>query len=107
MSDDHLSDLDDEEFFERLSPAEQEWSSQAPFFESSGYVLRPRYRPGWVPSWRHDPPVNVFRAEDHLMMRVSLLTFPIYFRTSFLLLRSRLAVLISWMLHVSQMGNLF
>ena len=27
------------------------WVARQPFFESRGYQLRPRYRPGWVKSW--------------------------------------------------------
>ncbi|KAI0055639.1 hypothetical protein BV25DRAFT_1734637 [Artomyces pyxidatus] len=28
------------------------WQRQAPAIEQSGYTLRPRFRPGWTPSWQ-------------------------------------------------------
>ncbi|KDQ16997.1 hypothetical protein BOTBODRAFT_106372 [Botryobasidium botryosum FD-172 SS1] len=38
-----------------LRDSEKFWASQQPFFQSKGYQLRPRYRPGWVKSWGDDP----------------------------------------------------
>ncbi|KAH9920914.1 kinase-like domain-containing protein [Fomitopsis serialis] len=35
-----------------LYPHELAWRDRQPFLESHGYMLRPRLRPGWVPSWR-------------------------------------------------------
>ncbi|KAJ7743246.1 hypothetical protein DFH07DRAFT_749956 [Mycena maculata] len=32
-----------------LGEQEQEWARYHPFLEQEGYMLRPRYRPGWVP----------------------------------------------------------
>jgi hypothetical protein len=46
------SDLGSDEYF---------WVDQQPFILSCGYALRPRYRPGWVPSWK--------RAEDNKILR--------------------------------------
>ncbi|KII90098.1 hypothetical protein PLICRDRAFT_138550 [Plicaturopsis crispa FD-325 SS-3] len=34
-----------------LTPAEEVWRSFCPHLARLGYDLRPRYRPGWVPSW--------------------------------------------------------
>lgn len=34
-----------------LLTSEQRWVSIQPLLESLGYMLRPRYRPGWTPSW--------------------------------------------------------
>ncbi|OBZ69510.1 hypothetical protein A0H81_10164 [Grifola frondosa] len=34
-----------------LSPAEMFWKDRQPALENHGYSLRPRYRPGWTPSW--------------------------------------------------------
>ncbi|KAF8490400.1 hypothetical protein JB92DRAFT_1306645 [Gautieria morchelliformis] len=34
-----------------LRPAERFWITLQPWLASCGYILRPRYRPGWVPSW--------------------------------------------------------
>ncbi|KAF7797599.1 hypothetical protein EIP86_008799 [Pleurotus ostreatoroseus] len=35
----------------RLGPNELWWSDQAGWLKEHGYQLRPRYQPGWVPSW--------------------------------------------------------
>ncbi|QRV72162.1 Tyrosine kinase specific for activated [Ceratobasidium sp. AG-Ba] len=37
---------------EERTPAEKRWVSYQPYLLSKGYQLRPRYRQGWVPSWR-------------------------------------------------------
>jgi len=37
---------------EELSDAEKRWVSFQPYLSSKGYQLRPRYRPGWIPSWK-------------------------------------------------------
>lgn len=34
-----------------LSEDEVFWRDHQQYLESKGYMLRPRYRPGWVPSW--------------------------------------------------------
>ena len=34
-----------------LSTHEVNWGERQPFLESKGYMLRPRLRPGWTPSW--------------------------------------------------------
>jgi len=34
-----------------LSIIEEEWRDRQVFLESKGYLLRPRLRPGWIPSW--------------------------------------------------------
>ena len=34
-----------------LSVIEVKWRDRQPFLESMGYMLRPRLRPGWTPSW--------------------------------------------------------
>lgn len=41
-----------DELFSRMSHVEKSWRDRQAFLEASGYMLRPRYRPGWVPSWR-------------------------------------------------------
>jgi hypothetical protein len=35
----------------QLSSYEVVWRDRQPFLESKGYMLRPRLRPGWTPSW--------------------------------------------------------
>lgn len=34
------------------------WIARQPYFESVGYQLRPRYRPGWVKSWTSFPDLD-------------------------------------------------
>ena len=41
----------DSDFFARLSEGEVFWRDRFELFESRGFRLRPRYRPGWIPSW--------------------------------------------------------
>lgn len=42
--------LTEEGAYSRL-PAEIEWADRYASLESQGYLLRPRYHPGWSPSW--------------------------------------------------------
>ena len=35
----------------RLSYAERKWRDRTEMLEKEGYILRPRLRPGWTPSW--------------------------------------------------------
>ena len=37
--------------FYDLSPAEIDWRNRQPALARHGYMLRPRYHPGWKPSW--------------------------------------------------------
>ncbi|KAL1661238.1 hypothetical protein GGF50DRAFT_129666 [Schizophyllum commune] len=46
-----------------VSPEERWWVEHRAWLESSGYLLRPRFQPGWEPSW-HDPKVELLDAED-------------------------------------------
>jgi len=34
-----------------LLPSEIWWRDRQPWLQDKGYILRPRFRPGWVPSW--------------------------------------------------------
>ncbi|KAI0643709.1 hypothetical protein C8Q79DRAFT_1120660 [Trametes meyenii] len=46
-----------------LTTYEAYWRELCAHLEASGYLLRPRYRPGWQPSWKtHNIPI--LRAED-------------------------------------------
>lgn len=47
-----------------LQPAEVFWSRKQPFLASRGYTLRPRYHPGWRPSWHGIPGVDPRAHED-------------------------------------------
>ncbi|KAJ8502134.1 hypothetical protein ONZ51_g223 [Trametes cubensis] len=49
-----------------LGPGELPWAERQPFFAEHGYMLRPRYRADWTPSWELDPTINILSAEDHL-----------------------------------------
>jgi hypothetical protein len=37
---------------EKFTRAEQRWANHYEWLKSRGYLLRPRYAPGWVPSWK-------------------------------------------------------
>lgn len=60
-----------------LDDVEQFWASRQPFLESKGYMLRHRYRSGWVPSWslpgNEDIAPSAF--EDYVPLPVSRLVF--------------------------------
>lgn len=53
-----------------VSPEERWWVEHRSWLESEGYLLRPRFQPGWEPSW-HDPKVDFFDAEDQYAVWVS------------------------------------
>lgn len=59
-----------------LSTSEEVWKSKQAFFKSHGYMLRPRYRPGWTPSWEADRFVDPLLAEDSVPLPV---IFGLYF----------------------------
>lgn len=64
--DDQLSgsqpgDLDEHEIW---------WAERQEALEVIGYMLRPRYRPGWIPSWRGTDKFYL-DAEDGQNVRVS------------------------------------
>ncbi|KAI9001450.1 kinase-like domain-containing protein [Trametes punicea] len=50
--------------FAILSPEEEAWRDRQEFLETQGYMLRPRFRADWTPSWRGKPLGAVFHAED-------------------------------------------
>ncbi len=54
-----------------LEPDELSWRDRQVYLESRGYLLRPRYRPGWIASWTSDPTIKPFFAEDFVMAPVS------------------------------------
>ncbi|CAL1706317.1 unnamed protein product [Somion occarium] len=49
---------------EELSADEIYWRDHQVWLEAQGYMLRPRYRPNWVPSWKGEPNPDFFRIED-------------------------------------------
>lgn len=46
------------------------WRDRFLFFEAHGYRLRPRFRPGWIPSW-YAKDVYHLRCEDSVFGTVS------------------------------------
>ena len=55
-----------------LTPGEAKWRDRQRYFETQGYMLRPRYHPDWVPSWKKDSKLSSLDAEDSLVLPVSL-----------------------------------
>ncbi|PSR84479.1 hypothetical protein PHLCEN_2v5437, partial [Hermanssonia centrifuga] len=48
-----------------LDAYELQWRDKQEFLASQGYMLRPRYRPGWVPSWKTDTSRHPEKFEDY------------------------------------------
>lgn len=55
----------------RLSSAEIRWRDRQPFLAARGYLLRPRYHVGWIPSWKDKPDIEPELCEDSLELPVS------------------------------------
>ncbi|KAJ7680967.1 hypothetical protein DFH06DRAFT_1265694 [Mycena polygramma] len=49
---------------EELAPKELYWLDHHDWLKDSGYLLRPRFRPGWIPSWKTDPRKSSVLSED-------------------------------------------
>lgn len=103
----HDIPLSDEDVFEKLSPVEQVGSDRQALFESYGYTLRPRFRAGWVPSWRRDPSIQLFSAEDHLSSHVSGGCIICALKMPHVLFTSRCYDFILWMRREFQMASSF
>lgn len=58
-----------------LMQYEQQWAARYQFFKAQGFSLRPRYRPGWTPSWLTSG-VSPTSCEDNVVAPVSLLSWP-------------------------------
>lgn len=56
--------------YQHLSDDEIRWRDRQQFLESKGYMLRPRLRPGWTPSWLRNG-TYWRRAEDSVRLPVS------------------------------------
>ena len=52
-----------------LAPKELFWQARYLYLEDRGYVLRPRYHPGWKPSWIDTNLAPIF-CEDSIMLVV-------------------------------------
>ncbi|KAI0364338.1 hypothetical protein BV20DRAFT_1047243 [Pilatotrama ljubarskyi] len=47
-----------------LNDAELWWRDHQVWLQDRGYMLRPRYKPNWIPSWRKDNGGDYFMRED-------------------------------------------
>lgn len=56
--------------YQSLSELEITWRDRQQFLQSKGYMLRPRLRPGWTPSWLQTG-TYWRRAEDSVELPVS------------------------------------
>ena len=54
-----------------LGRLEIPWRDRQPFLLQRGYVLRPRYHPGWVASWVTNPALRPRQCEDYIEHPVS------------------------------------
>lgn len=61
-----------------LHSSERFWSDNEPWLASHGYLLRPRHRWGWTPSWNARTSEGLEDAEGGLENRVSLI-MPMFF----------------------------
>ncbi|KAG9024139.1 hypothetical protein FRB95_012039 [Tulasnella sp. JGI-2019a] len=60
-------DLQEDDIAEgKLRPSELPWCSRYEFLKSRGYLLRPRYRPGWQASWLSQK--SGYGAEDAIIL---------------------------------------
>lgn len=64
---------DPEDMLCRLSTEELYQRDRQEFLESRGYMLRPRYRRDWVPSWRGKPMGTAYKVEDEYRLPVSII----------------------------------
>lgn len=65
------SSVDPNDVYTKFTASELFWKDRQQFLQSRGYMLRPRYRPGWIPSWKMNPTMKILHAEDRLSFRVS------------------------------------
>ena len=56
----------------KLASGEEWWRDHQEWLAQQGYMLRSRYRPGWVPSWKATPKLakHELDAEDRALLRV-------------------------------------
>ena len=56
---------------ELLLPQEERWRDRQSLLDSHGYILRPRLRPGWIPSWKTNS-LPIYDCEDSIPLPVSI-----------------------------------
>ena len=54
-----------------LDDIEVRWRDPYNLLKSQGYMLRPRLRLGWVPSWKTDSSIRPDKDEDFITLLVS------------------------------------
>ncbi|RXW14656.1 hypothetical protein EST38_g11206 [Candolleomyces aberdarensis] len=52
--------------FETLNPGEKYWRDKYRWLLDSGYRLRTRYHPDWIPSWNTNPRLHYAACEDSI-----------------------------------------
>ncbi|KAJ2936277.1 hypothetical protein H1R20_g817, partial [Candolleomyces eurysporus] len=52
--------------FDTLEEDEVYWKDNYTWLLESGYRLRPRYHPDWIPSWRANPELDAVECEDSI-----------------------------------------
>jgi len=62
----NVPDMDDLMTPGALLPLERWWRDRQPFLQSKGYILRPRLRPDWTPSWIEGKTHRLF-CEDAIL----------------------------------------
>ena len=67
---DFLENLDTSGEIGRIDSIEAWWVERQEALERAGYMLRPRYRPGWKPSWAGTNK-EYFSFEDGQFRKVS------------------------------------
>lgn len=60
---------------DKLCPHETIWPRKQPFLASKGYHLRPRFQPGWTPSWIQNPTLDRENCPDYVELPVSTHSF--------------------------------
>lgn len=63
---------DEYESLQKLNGSERRWAAYQPWLKTLGYNLRPRYQPGWSPSWLTSG-ISALYSEDALLPNVSLM----------------------------------
>ncbi|KAF6744608.1 kinase-like domain-containing protein [Ephemerocybe angulata] len=53
--------------FEKIQEEEVFWRDHYEWLLESGYQLRPRYKPGWVPTWKTNPDLDYSECEDSVV----------------------------------------
>jgi hypothetical protein len=60
----------------RLKDREIYWRDHQVWLQECGYMLRPRYLPSWIPSWKTDPTKVDLFCEDGIPLSVSEVNIP-------------------------------